>query len=215
MERSSCKQTIASVTVLLCDYWLKTNSAQGLIQGGLQFALHPSPVYRCVVMQSSTSLKNMTLFYLKQNPLSYKEKKSQQWLSLLQLLGCRTVESQCVLIPTAVEMQMTLETAFVQQQHHCSSLRELQYYRHTTVVRRMSRYFLYCKYKEAGKQFPASLYLQWTLCCCCQTPGSQEIWNHSWLWEFFCHFDQPFYKNVNVFTVWGSGRELDYSSPPL
>ena len=35
-------------------------------------------------------------------------------------------KSKCVLILTAVEMQITPETAFVQQQHHCSCLRELQ-----------------------------------------------------------------------------------------
>jgi len=43
-------------------------------------------------------------------------------------------KSKCVLIVTAVEMQITPETAFVQQQHHCSCLRELQCYRHTSYL---------------------------------------------------------------------------------
>lgn len=41
------------------------------------------------------------------------------------------IANQSVLIPTAVEMQITQEAAFVQQQHHCSCQRELQCYSHT------------------------------------------------------------------------------------
>lgn len=39
---------------------------------------------------------------------------------------CAYSKSKWVLFPSAVGMQITLETAFVQHQHHCSCLRELQ-----------------------------------------------------------------------------------------
>lgn len=56
--------------------------------------------------------------------------RQRETAATMRLPGCCTYcKSKCVLILAAVETQTTQETAFVQLQHHCSCLRELQYYR--------------------------------------------------------------------------------------
>lgn len=84
--------------------------------------------------------------------------------SLLRLPGCCTYsKSKCALILTAVEMQITQEPAFVQQQHHCSRLRELQCYRHTTVV--------WCAYSTA------SIFTMLTVLLMCMCTNRDVAWS--------------------------------------
>lgn len=90
--------------------------------------------------------------------------------SLLRLPGCCTYsKSKCALILTAAEMQITQEPAFVQQQHHCSRLRELQCYRHHSCLLCIF-YWQYPHNADWLSCLCACVLTEMFLSCRCQTP---------------------------------------------
>lgn len=75
---------------------------------------------------------------------------------------CAYSKSKWALFPSAVEMQITPETAFVQQQHHCSCLGELQ--THYSCLMCISHELWFHSSFVIAARFRACFHLIWNSC---------------------------------------------------
>lgn len=120
-ESSSCKQTLVSVTVLLCDYCPERSSADDIIQGDLLQLTVSFISLISVSLSCRESALTWTLSYQKirthkkRNTHADTKKKAATMPSLLRLSGC------CALNQSVFSFSLQLKCKSHRRQHLYSS----------------------------------------------------------------------------------------------